>query len=664
MAAKLFERLAGTTFKLRAVIGLAFTLILLLSAGSLVWLDHQGSLRLLQKQVDEQFDILVSGVTSRVALQFDSAGAVLDTLSMNPPPMQDSQAAGATLVRVLASLATTSPAALSIITGGADGRYVLVQRLQPSGQSMTPSSGADAAAYSIRTGEVSHGKTSESETRVDAHFIVLSQTPPVEIGYDARQRPWYILAMSKAEAVTTPPYRFRDSGRYGITISRRTAADPARAFGIDIRLDSLSDSLRRGLVFEREHVVIFAPDGALVGDSGGLKLDGKLGDNAPSFRAGRERYALRLDSALYAAYRNGSDHHDVTLEVDGEAIYANLATFKVNGTSLVVASAVPAAVFEDPATRLLLWSLLIQAGIIAISFVLVSLASLSISRPIQVLASDVENIIEFRFPDRLRRPSRIREIQRLLAAVDTLELTLRAFSKYMPLQFVQTIVDRGITPELGGRRQPVIVMFSDVEGFTGIAETLTPDELMPQLSRYFSEISDEILASGGTIDKFIGDSVMAFWPLPDEEPKQVTLVCNAVLRASDRVDAINAVFRAEGRPALPTRFGLHAGDAMIGSVGTPDRMNYTALGHTVNVASRIEQLNKTYGTRLLVSAAIRNRASPEVRFRYVDAATVRGTHVPFEVYELLPSGPRDSRVDRQDQAPITTLEVPADHSEM
>ncbi len=649
MAAKFVERLAGTTFRLRAVIGLAFTLILLLSAGSLVWLDHQGSLRLLQKQVDEQFDILVSGVTSRVALQFDSAGAVLDTLSMNPPPMGDPQAVGAVLVRVLASLATTSPAALSIITGSSDGRYVLVQRLQPSmrPRPQTPSSGADPATYSIRTGEISKGRASESETRLDAGFSVLSQALPVEVDYDARDRPWYTLAVPTPDAVTTPPYRFRDSGRYGITMSRRTVADPARVFGIDIRLDSLSESLRRGLVFEREHVVIFAPDGALVGDSGGLKLDGKLGDNAPDGGAGHERFALRLDTALYAAYRDGSDHRDVTLDVDGEAIYANIATFKVNGASLVVASAVPAAVFEDPATRLLLWSLLIQAGIIAISFVLVSLASLSISRPIQVLASDVENIIEFRFPDRLRRQSRIREIQRLLAAVDTLELTLRAFSKYMPLRFVQTIVDRGIAPELGGRRQPVIVMFSDVEGFTSIAETLAPDELMPQLSRYFSEISDEILASGGTIDKFIGDSVMAFWPLPDERPEQVTLVCSAVLRASDRVDAINAIFRDEGRPALPTRFGLHAGEAMIGSVGTPNRMNYTALGHTVNVASRIEQLNKTYGTRLLVSAAIRDRASPEVRLRYVDAATVRGTHEPLEVYELLPTEPRSGGVARQ-----------------
>ena len=651
MAARLFERLAGATFKLRAVIGFAFTLILLLSAGSLVWLDHQGSLRLLQKQVDQQFDILVSGVTSQVALQFDSAGAVLDTLAMNPPPMGDPQAVGATLVRVLASLAGTSPAALSIITGGADGRYVLVQRLQTSAQHKTPTPNADPAAYSIRTGEVLNGRTSESETRLDAGFSVLSRSVPVEIDYDARERPWYTLAVPTPDAVTTPPYRFRDSGRYGITMSRRTAAEAARVFGIDVRLDSLSGSLRRGLVFEREHVVIFAPDGALVGDSGGLRLDGKPGESEPPVRSGHEARTLRLDTALCAAYRNDAGHHDVTLDVDGEAIYADLATIVVNGASLVVASTVPAAVFEAPATRLLLWSLLIQAGIIATSFVLVSLASLSISRPIQVLASDVENIIEFRFPDRFRRPSRIREIQRLLSAVDTLELTLRAFSRYMPLRFVQAIVDRGTAPQLGGRRQPVIVMFSDVEGFTGIAETLTPDALMPQLSRYFSEISEEILASGGTIDKFIGDSVMAFWPMPDEETARVTQVCAAMLRASDRIDAINAVFRAEGRPAMPTRFGLHAGDAMIGSVGTPDRMNYTALGHTVNVASRIEQLNKTYGTRLLVSAAIHDRAASAVRFRYVDAATVRGTHEPMDVYELLPAEARDGIAARQLASP-------------
>ncbi len=111
-------------------------------------------------------------------------------------------------------------------------------------------------------------------------------------------------------------------------------------------------------------------------------------------------------------------------------------------------------------------------------------------------------------------------------------------------------------------------------------------------------------------------------------------VCRAVLRAARRIDALNAAFLAEGRPILPTRFGLHAGEAMVGSVGTADRSNYTVLGHTVNVASRVEQLNKLYGTRLLATATVRQAAGDAIRFRHLGVAEVRGTRGSIDVYEL------------------------------
>ena len=266
---------------------------------------------------------------------------------------------------------------------------------------------------------------------------------------------------------------------------------------------------------------------------------------------------------------------------------------------------------------------------------LVSLASQSIARPIGTLASDVEDIIQFRFPQRRRGLSPIREIRRLAGAVDTLDLTLRAFSTYLPQGFVRTIVAGGRAPGLGGRREPVAVMFTDIDGFSGLSEAMAPDDLLAQLSRYFATISDEILASGGTLDKFIGDSVMAFWPLPPGDQARADAVCRAVLRACRRIDELNRTFATEGRPVLSTRFGLNAGEALVGSVGTVDRMNYTVLGHVVNVAARIEQLNKDYGTRILVGGALRDAASPLFAFRHVAARSVRGTVDEIDLYELM-----------------------------
>ena len=627
----LFARLPAT-LPLRTAIALAFTLILLLSGGSLIWLDQRATLHLLQGQVDNQFDGLVSGVTSRIALQFSSADSVLDTLAMAPPRADDPEATGLVLTHVLANLAEAAPAVRAIVTAAGDGRYILAQRELPQSDGRSSN-----AAYTLRIGEPAGDVARERVIRIDAGFAILSRGEPLSLTYDARQRPWYTMATPVPRAITTPLYPFRSGLHYGFTLSRRVEGDPARVFGIDVRLDSLSASLQNTLAVPGEHVAIFSPDGALLGDSDRLQVDLPL--DAPDAPELRRVEAWRIDSAVYAAYRRDRATRDLSLMVDGRALYANIARITVNGADMVVASTVPAERFEAPATELLVWSLAVQAAVVVLAFVLVSMASRSIARPIGVLASDVEHIIQFRFPDRGGRPSRVREIRRLAGAVDTLALTLRAFSTYLPQGFVRTIVAGGRAPGLGGRRQPLVVMFTDIDGFTGLSEALPPDDLLAQLSRYFAEISDEILASGGTLDKFIGDSVMAFWPLPTREAGGADAICRAVIAACRRVETLNLAFAAEGRPTLSTRFGLHAGEALVGSVGTPERMNYTVLGHTVNVASRIEQLNKDYGTRILVSGALREAAGPAFRFRHVASRSVRGTQDRIELYELVSCEP-------------------------
>ena len=619
------------TASLRTVIGLAFALILLASGGALVWLDQRATLHLLQDQIDGQFDVLVKGAATQIEDQFDSADAALNTLALSPPS-GDPDRVGAVLARVLGSVAVSSPAVLSIVTADAAGRYVMVQRsLHGAVRANKP----PRPVYDVRIGEPGEGGSVERVIGLGADFGEVSRSAPAPVDFDARRRPWYTLAVDAPAAVTTPPYLFRGgTGRYGFSISRRIEGNPGRVFSLDVRLDSLSLNLKRGLVFPGQHVAVFSPDGSILGDSAGRPADRAA--IARGLRGAAEPGSpdLDLDRALYGAYRTDPSAHDQAVTVGGRTVYANIAPVTVNGTSLVIASSVPADVFDGPANRLLLWSLGVQAAVMAAGFVLVDLAARSIARPIGLLAADVEAIIQFRFSARSPPASRIREIRRLLGAVDTLDLTLRAFSTYLPERFVRAIVDRGEAPALGGQRRPVVVMFSDVQGFSGIAETMSPDELIPQLSRYFAEISAEVLASGGILDKFIGDSVMAFWPLDASDPGCAARACSAVLAACRRVDALNAVFAAEGRPAFHTRFGLHSGDAMVGSVGTAERMNYTALGHTVNVASRIEQLNKRYSTRVLVSAALRDVAGPGFRFRHIDDAEVRGTQDRVDVYEL------------------------------
>ena len=182
-----------------------------------------------------------------------------------------------------------------------------------------------------------------------------------------------------------------------------------------------------------------------------------------------------------------------------------------------------------------------------------------------------------------------------------------------------------------------------------IPAALDPEELTARTSAYFSAVGEELLRSGATIDKYIGDSVMAFWNAPEAQEDHAALACLGALRAARRVEELNAELVAGGVPPLRTRFGIHTGEAVVGNVGSVDRMNYTALGHTVNLASRLEGMNKRYGTTILVSDAVRRAAGERFRFRFVESAVPAGASEAVELYELLgasdetlPDGPRNT----------------------
>jgi adenylate cyclase len=251
------------------------------------------------------------------------------------------------------------------------------------------------------------------------------------------------------------------------------------------------------------------------------------------------------------------------------------------------------------------------------------------------VTAELGRIMRFDFHGSHPAPSHIEEIRSLGSAIGVLGLTLRSFAAYVPGQIVRGILGETLVPTLGGRRQPVTVLFSDVEGFTALAEGLSPEELMERTSRYFTALGEALIASGATIDKYIGDSVMAFWNAPEAQPDHVRRACLGALAAAKRIDELNAEFEAEGRRAMPTRFGVHTGEAVVGNVGSVDRMNYTALGHTVNVAARLEALNKIHGTTILVSEAVRQEAGEGFEFRFVGNVVPRGAREPVPIYALV-----------------------------
>jgi adenylate cyclase len=159
----------------------------------------------------------------------------------------------------------------------------------------------------------------------------------------------------------------------------------------------------------------------------------------------------------------------------------------------------------------------------------------------------------------------VREIDDLARSVHTMRTVVQTFSSFVPRRLVQQLVESGAPMTLGGTRRPVTVMFTDIEGFTGITENADPEKVMLFTSRYLALMSEVLMEHHGTVDKFVGDAVMAIWNAPSDDPDHVGHACAAALACRDAGRRLNEVFASEGWPACRTRFGLHTGDAVVGN---------------------------------------------------------------------------------------------------
>jgi adenylate cyclase len=238
-------------------------------------------------------------------------------------------------------------------------------------------------------------------------------------------------------------------------------------------------------------------------------------------------------------------------------------------------------------------------------------------------------------PDDAPVTSRVAEIDELGRTIAVAQRSIWSFARFVPKDIVRGIIDGSISTELGGVRQEVTILFTDVTNFTGIAEAADPDRLMHQTSRHFAALTEAFHAEDGTVDKFIGDSVMVFWNAPHLQLDHVERACRAALAAKAASDALNTQFEAEGLRPFAVRFGIHFGDAVVGNVGSAERMNYTVLGNSVNLAARLEGLNKEYGTTILVSEAVRSRVVHCFRFNPVASVTAKGMTTATRVHELV-----------------------------
>jgi PAS domain S-box-containing protein len=213
---------------------------------------------------------------------------------------------------------------------------------------------------------------------------------------------------------------------------------------------------------------------------------------------------------------------------------------------------------------------------------------------------------------------------------------IRVWGKYAPVDLVRRLYREKSEPVLGGELMEISIMFSDIKGFTTFSEQLDPSQLADMLGLYLETLSG-IIQQGthGTIDKYIGDAIMTIWNAPEPVANHPQMACLAAVRCRDAARSLAQTPEWRGFPAFETRFGLHCAKALVGHFGARDRMNYTAIGDAINLASRLEALNKRYGSSIIASDTIVERAKEAFDFRLLDVVAVRGKSDPIAIHELL-----------------------------
>ena len=255
-----------------------------------------------------------------------------------------------------------------------------------------------------------------------------------------------------------------------------------------------------------------------------------------------------------------------------------------------------------------------------------------------VEAGDLEVEIQVRTHDELATLAH--SFNHMVVGLREKEHIRETFGQYVDPRIVRGLLEKRL-PSDGGERQVMTVFFSDLEGFTRLCEGLTPDAAVRFLNRYFSLMSDVIRVQQGVVDKYIGDSVMAFWGPPFTDPSDhARLCCTAALEQMQRLGTFHAglpeLFGVrQGLPEVNVRMGIASGEVTVGNIGSETSRGYTVIGDTVNLASRLEQANKFYGTRILVSEATRNLAGDTLAFREIDSLRVAGKLEPVRVFELV-----------------------------
>lgn len=629
------KRRIGIRIQLSTVFAVGMALV----AVVLVTLDFVQTRRYLLEFARNEMALAERAIHASAGRYFEPVASAAETLVAAGPEAFSADNGEESFFRIAERLLARYPQIFSIYGGFPDGTFVkaghLTERIR-----LAAGIPKENALMALRTRVRSSPDPREPATITWRYRQSPSEPWQERTGhtdFDPRARPWYRAAKSHGGLHWSDVYQW-SSGIPGITVSE-ALSDGEQGFGgamgVDVRLSDLTEFLDSARVSPNSVAFIAREDGGLVAHSSfALDHDPAPDQSRPqSILSAGFKDGWPLEHALFAAVTPGEPA--VVFDYQGEAILGvanRIAAVTEINTDAILFMAIPVKDFVGFAIRSNLATLAGATALIALLIGIGLRVARQIASPIERLARLASQVGKTGFHDAAPHPgSTIREIDDAGAAFNAMVVGLRErevmrdlFGKYVPERVVSDLIARG------GALEPVAaectILFTDIEGFTGLTERLGPAELVTVLNAYFTAASAVIEHHNGVITQFQGDAILAIFNIPIADPD------HAAKAVRTGLDLLEQIERVEfGGQRIRIRVGIATGEVVAGNVGAEARLSYTVHGDAVNLAARLEAMNKELGTRILVSESTRAQC-PEIGLEPVGTVSVRGQSKPALVY--------------------------------
>ncbi|MES2299605.1 MAG: adenylate/guanylate cyclase domain-containing protein [Pseudomonadota bacterium] len=614
--------------------------------GFLVY-SYQNNLAIYRTNAEQQLAHHNDEVADKLANLLDpidgAAKLIRFQLADNPALFTDPK-----FIDTLALHLENNPNLVSIFTASAEGAFRQVQNIAAPGMIIAdrvPPAGAVLAVWKVdraRNQKVAVSEYSLYKTQVAHDSIAAFE---IKNNYDPRSRPFFksiLESLAKAPdgnfTQIDPPYIAASTKKP--TLSAATPIVVDKTF---LGMTSQSFSLETIAKFLSSIRVSKNSEAFIVDEVGNILVRTKFDEGFTVtngvFKSRQITDIANSPLSYVASARAGAKETILSFKFgpQHEEYIAKFTPIKNDfNKKWEVLTIAPMNDFLEPLNAINARLIAFATVLIVVSMLIYFYLSRIVSRPIELLTLDIKGLLDFNLQQESHNAdSHIDEIDILSDAVLKLKTTLNAFTSYVPRDLVNDLIKSDKPIEIGGESRYLTILFSDLEDFSGLSEVTPSRDLLKRVSSYLELMTYAVKEESGTVDKFIGDAVMAFWGAPLINQNHGYHACVAAIKSKRRMAQLNEALALEKKRPLKVRIGIHSDAVLVGNIGSQERLSYTVMGDGVNIASRLEGVNKEFSTTICISHAVFKEAGERLCVRPIDQINVKGRKGEILIYELI-----------------------------